>query len=73
MNGRRVGALALAVLLVVGAYFVRRNVIDDDDPDNSVATAPDPEDATAIVCITELSDVCDALGSSHPDLSLIHI
>ena len=73
VNGRRLGALALAVLLVVGAWFVRRNVIDDDSeagPDSTTVTAPDREDATALVCIDELRDVCTALQTSRPDLTI---
>lgn len=73
MNAKRIGSLGLAILLVVGAFLVRRNMIDDDgvdDPESSVATTPDREDATAIVCITELEDVCDALATNNADLDV---
>ena len=31
MNGQRLGAVILAIGLVVGAFALRRNVIEDDD------------------------------------------
>lgn len=74
MNARRLGASILAIVLVVGAFLVRRNVIDEDagdDPDSSAQTSLDREDATAMVCVTELADVCDALRGAHPDLDVV--
>lgn len=73
MNRRRLGALILAVVLVVGSFLVRRNVIDDEaggEPDGSVPSTADREDATAIVCITELDDVCEALQATNPDIDM---
>lgn len=60
----------LAVVLVVGALLVRRNVLDDDDPGSDSTTAPAPETATALVCITELRAVCDALADEHVDVDI---
>jgi hypothetical protein len=73
VNGRRVGAVVLAIALVVGAFVVRRNVIEDDDSastDGTEVDEPDRDDATALYCITELAEVCDSLASSHDDLDV---
>jgi hypothetical protein len=73
VNGRRLGALVLAALLVLGAWFIRRDVIDDDGesaPDDTSVTEPDREDTTELRCIAELLDVCMALQASHPDLDV---
>ena len=73
MNGQRVGALVLAIVLVVGAFVVRRNVIEDDDgssPDGTEIDEPDHEDATALYCITELAEVCESLASSQDLLAV---
>ena len=74
MNGKRLGAVVLAIVLVAGAFYVRNNVIEDDgseaDPPSSTVNEPDRGDATALICITELRDVCTALTTEHPDLAI---
>jgi hypothetical protein len=60
---RRLVAFAVAAVLVVGAFFIRREVIDSDD---SEAGGSDPPGE--LVCITELADVCAALATD--DLSV---
>ena len=47
-------------MLVVGAFFVRRDVIEGDDGDD-----PSPDRADQLVCITELADVCAAYAAAH--------
>ena len=72
MTAKRLVALVAAALLVVGAFVVRRNVIEDDDgpvsTDDAAVTEPARENATEVVCITELRDVCTELQQQHPDL-----
>jgi hypothetical protein len=67
MIARRLATVVVAIGLIVGAFLIRRNVIeggDDDDPDEQ------PEPPSALVCLTELSDVCTALGRDQPDLAI---
>ena len=64
---RRAATAVIAIGLIVGAFLIRRNVIEGDDD----ADAEDgPEPASELVCLTELRDVCDALGQSRPDLAI---
>ncbi|CAN5750944.1 hypothetical protein BH24ACT5_BH24ACT5_23740 [soil metagenome] len=55
MTAKRLAAVLVAVLLVAGAFVVRRQFLDDDSPAG-------PTQATSVVCITELSAACDALA-----------
>jgi len=74
VNGKRLGAVVLAIVLVAGALYVRNNVIEDDDGDagttGTTVDEPARGDATALICITELRDVCTALETGHPDLAI---
>jgi len=74
VNGKRLGAVVLAIVLVAGAFYVRNNVIEDDDGDagttGTTVDEPARGDATALICITELRDVCTALETGHPDLAI---
>lgn len=73
MNGRRVGALILAVALVVGAFVLRRNVIEDDDKpttDGTEVDQPEGDEATALYCITELAAACENLGAANDKLEI---
>lgn len=56
MKGR-LSALAVAVVLVVGSFLIRREVIDGDDEGTS------NEQVDELVCITELADVCAAYAA----------
>jgi hypothetical protein len=74
VTGRRIGAVVLAVALVVGAFVIRRSVIEDDDDnpttDGTEVDEPDRGEATVLFCVTELSDVCDSLAASHDELDI---
>ena len=74
MNGQRIGAVVLAIALVVGAFVIRRNVIegDDDSPstDGTEVDEPDQADATALYCITELTEACEGLAATHDELDI---
>jgi hypothetical protein len=61
----RAFAVAVAIVLVVGAFFVRRDVIEGDD-DNGNGTDPSEE----IVCITELADVCETYAVGDASLQV---
>jgi hypothetical protein len=67
MIARRVATAVIAIGLIVGALLIRRNVIEDDDDADA---ADEPEPASAFVCLTELRDVCTALGQDRPDLAI---
>jgi hypothetical protein len=68
MNARRLATVVLAVGLIVGAFLLRRNVIESGDDDDDPGDQPEP--ASALVCLTELRDVCAALGQDQPDLAI---
>ncbi len=59
-----------AVGLIVGALFLRRNVIDDDDVVVGQGTEPPAADVSELVCITELAGVCDAIGAARSELDV---
>jgi hypothetical protein len=60
MLGRRLATAVVAIALIVGAVFLRRNVIEGGDDEPDVTDGPDP--ATELVCLTELEAVCAQLG-----------
>ena len=64
---RRLATVVVAAALIVGAFLIRRNVIEGDD-DADAGNAPEP--ASQLVCLTELEDVCTELLATHPDLDL---
>ncbi len=66
---RRAATAVIAVGLIVGALLIRRNVIEGDDDADADADAG-PEPASELVCLTELRDVCAALGQDRPDLAI---
>jgi hypothetical protein len=68
MAGRRVATAVVAVALIVGAFFLRRNVIEGGDNEPDATDGPDS--AAELVCVTELDAVCEALGDSDPELSV---
>ena len=71
MNAKRAVAALVAVVLVVGAFLLRRNVIDADDDAATGSTLPPVEAAAELVCVTELAEVCQAIGPAHPELSVL--
>jgi hypothetical protein len=61
---RRAFAVAVAAALVVGAFFIRRDVIEgDDDGGTSHGDA-----AEELVCVPELAAVCQQLEAGGTDL-----
>jgi hypothetical protein len=66
MMAKRLATVVVAVGLIVGALLIRRNVIEGGDDDDSGDTA---EPADELVCLTELADVCAALGE-QADLTI---
>jgi len=73
MNGRRLGALLVAVALVAGAFLVRRALDGDEQTvpstSNGTATSPDPSapDADTVRCLPELAAVCETLAANGVD------
>lgn len=73
MTAKRLLALLAAAALVVGAFVVRRNVIEDDresETDGTEAGEPERDDATALYCITELAEACEQLAATHDELDI---
>jgi hypothetical protein len=60
MAGRRLATIVVAAALIVGAFVLRRNVIEGGDDEPDATDGPDP--ATELVCLTELEAVCAQLG-----------
>jgi hypothetical protein len=67
MVARRLATVVVAVGLIVGAFFLRRNVIEGDEGDPS---PPPVADAEELVCLTELEAVCAEIGEADPDLAV---
>lgn len=57
---KRLATVVVAVGLVVGAFFLRRNVIEGDEGDPS---PPPAAEAVELVCVTELEAVCTEITS----------
>ena len=55
---KRLGAIALAVILVGGAWVVRDRVIEDN---GGSGTDDPPRADREIVCVSDLREACDAL------------
>jgi hypothetical protein len=71
VSAKRIGAVLVAVALIVIALVVRRTVLDDDDAEagpSTVATTAPPTAATDLVCASELAAPCQALQQRFPDL-----
>jgi hypothetical protein len=67
MIAKRLGAIALAVILIGGAWVIRDRVIDD----NGGSGNDDPPQADReIVCVEDLRDACLALADAHEDLDV---
>ncbi|MGH9134248.1 MAG: hypothetical protein ACRDZZ_09955 [Ilumatobacteraceae bacterium] len=65
MIARRLGAAALAVGLIGGAWLIRDRVIEDD----ASADGP-PREAHQIVCVSDLETACAALDRERDDVSV---
>jgi hypothetical protein len=70
MIARRLATAVVAVALIVGAFLIRRNVIEGGDDDADADEAAEP--AAALVCITELEQVCAGLESQGIDVTIEH-
>lgn len=66
MIAKRILAIAVALALIVGAWVVRTEVIDDDGE----ASAEQPADPSLLLCLDELDDICNAIGDAL-DLTLV--
>ena len=58
MIAKRIAALAATVALILGAIVIRDQVLDNDGTD---AAERPPTAATELICVSELSDVCDRI------------
>jgi hypothetical protein len=67
VNGKRLVATALSIALVIGALVVRRSVIDDDD---DAGGSSGGRSSSQLVCITELTSVCEELQVADPDFDV---
>ena len=70
MIARRLATIVVAAAMIVGAFLIRRNVIEGDEGDDDPSPPP-AEEVSGLVCLTELEDVCTELRASHPDLDII--
>jgi hypothetical protein len=62
MIAKRLGAIALTVALILGAWLIRDRVIDDD---GGVAGDDEPpRTEREIVCVSDLREACDALAGA---------
>lgn len=63
MIAKRLGAIALTVAMIVGAWLIRSEVIDDD---GGVSGDDDPPPTEReIVCVSDLKAACDALADAR--------
>ena len=59
---KRLGAVALAVILIGGAWLIRDRVIDDGG--GGSGTNDPPRADREIVCVSDLRESCDALAET---------
>jgi hypothetical protein len=68
MIAKRLGAIALTVAMIAGAWLIRSEVIDDD---GGVSGDDDPPPTEReIVCVSDLVDTCRALADARDDLGV---
>jgi hypothetical protein len=63
MIAKRLAAVALALAMIAGAWFVRDRVIDDGP-----GGADEPENSGIIVCVSELADMCRLVVGDRYDV-----
>ncbi|HMK10420.1 MAG TPA: hypothetical protein VK461_02435 [Acidimicrobiales bacterium] len=63
---RRLGALAVAVLMIAGAVVLRNHI--DDDSGSSGGASDGGSETVALTCATELAVVCNALVEADPSV-----
>jgi hypothetical protein len=68
MIARRLATVVVAAAMIVGALLIRRNVIEGDEGDDD--PPPPAEEASELVCLTELENVCIDLAANHPELDV---
>jgi hypothetical protein len=66
MRGKQVGAFAMAVVLIVGAWLIRTQVIDD----GGGPSTPERSTASTVVCVTELTNACRSAFAGQTDMTL---
>jgi hypothetical protein len=62
MIAKRLGAIALTVAMIVGAWLIRSEVIDDDGGASGDDGPPPTE--REIVCVSDLRDACNAVANN---------
>lgn len=65
---KRLGAIALAVILILGAVLIRDRVIDDDG--GSSGGDDRPRTGREIVCVSDLREACTALDEERGDIDI---
>jgi hypothetical protein len=60
MIARRLATVVVAAAMIVGALLIRRNVIEGDEGDDDPSSPP-AEEASELVCVKELEEVCAEL------------
>ncbi|HWL45301.1 MAG TPA: hypothetical protein VNQ73_20320 [Ilumatobacter sp.] len=63
---KRLAAVVVAAGLIVAAVLVRSNVIDGDDG----GSRSSGREATALICLTELKALCDAVAAAQPGVTV---
>ena len=72
MTAKRIVAVLAAAVLIGAAFLLRRNVIEDD-ADATQSSAPvttGTSQTAAVVCSSELAAACAAIGEAHPELAV---
>jgi hypothetical protein len=64
MTLKRIGALLVAVALVVGAILIRK-AIGDDSSDSQQSDGGSSNGAYSLICSTEFTDICGQLPDSY--------
>jgi hypothetical protein len=64
---KRLATVVVAIGLIVGAFVLRRNVIEGDD-DADAGNGPEP--ASELTCLTELAEVCAAIAGDQAGLDV---
>ncbi|OWY63394.1 hypothetical protein B7486_53375, partial [cyanobacterium TDX16] len=64
---RRVGAVLLAVVMIVGALLVRDLVIEGDEGGSGSSSASGP---LRLVCATEVRAACEQLADQEDDVEV---
>ena len=66
---RRALALLAAASMIVAAVFIRSRIDDNKTHVTSVSSNGPRTGPLTIVCVRELADACDAMKTTHPDIT----